>query len=291
MKILIEGERVRVETPEGTVHELPVRAFQESLVADRFETGGIISPDGVLGLFPLRRAVVVVHQTPPVVRRLKWLAANSRAPYGPRARYRDVSLALPYVVVLAVFIRDPRGRVQLTSKSEAFFSRVPLQSPDDELCYPALLNCSRFEPAADHPLAWICVQNLDLSETCGSKSDDSARLRAGLGALLRHLYETGFNRSSEVHEGSSWFEATVSAQVDERLADVEAWERASLADGSFALDVPWLPTGLSVRDVVDRIAGSMGGRETPLVTADDLARGVINCPDSERDEHLIGLSE
>jgi hypothetical protein len=94
--------------------------------------------------------------------------------------------------------------------------------------------------------------------------------------LLRHLLEAGFNRSSEHHELNSWFAETVAAKVDPRIASVQAWQRATSEDPLFVLEVPWLRTGLSLREVADRIA-RVHGRAGPRITcADDIVRLVIN---------------
>ena len=76
----------------------------------------------------------------------------------------------------------PPGRLTLTLANEAFFRSGPIRSPDDELCFPALLNCSLFNPPADHPLAWICTQHLDRS--FDKEEDLNRRMNGGFKALL-----------------------------------------------------------------------------------------------------------
>ncbi len=99
-------------------------------------------------------------------------------------------------------------------------------------------------------------------------------MRAGLGALLQCLLETGFNYSSEEHEESSWF--TESTHVDPRIASVENWVEATRDNALFVLDVPWLKTGKTVRQVVDRAFANCGLQSKLAVTAADLARPVFN---------------
>ena len=100
------------------------------------------------------------------------------------------------------------------------FRTAPLESWDDELLYPALLNCSKFTPPEGKPLSWICTQHLNYA-ALSKETSPGRRLRAGFRALMHCLLETGFNYSSENHEGASWFGE--SCRVDPRVANVEAW--------------------------------------------------------------------
>jgi hypothetical protein len=88
------------------------------------------------------------------------------------------------------------------------------------------------------------------------------------------LLETGFNYSSERHEGASWFGE--SARVDRRVSTVESWEAATAKEPLFVLDVPWLKTGLSVRQVVERIFKNHRAPRSAAASAGDLARLVFN---------------
>ena len=90
--------------------------------------------------------------------------------------------------------------------------------------------------------------------------------------LLSHLLETGFNYSSEHHEGASWYTATVEAGVDPRIATVEEWEAATREDSLFVLDVPWLPTGKSLGEIARRVGSRQNGRRATYASAGDLAR-------------------
>ena len=125
-------------------------------------------------------------------------------------------------------------------------------------------------PSCRHQLSCLLrIQFIFLNEPCE--------------ALLRHLLESGFNRSSEHHELNSWFSETVAAGVDPRIASVRDWERATAEDPLFVLEVPWLPTGLSLGKVADRIARVHGRPGRRITCADDVARLVINAkPRRER---------
>jgi hypothetical protein len=171
-----------------------------------------------------------------------------------------------------VFTVMPPGRLTLTHANEAFFRNGPIRSPDDELCFPALLNCSLFNPLAEHPLAWICTQHLDRS--FDREEDLNRRMNGGFKALLHCLLEAGFNYSSEKHEGMSGF--TASQKVDDRVSTVEKWEAASKQSPLFALEVPWLPTGFTVAGVSERIFKRVHAGRPGFQTAADVARIVFN---------------
>jgi len=282
--VTIEGDEVRVVLPEGTAATMKLEELLERVQPSVPDSRGAVLPDGIKCMLPMANGCILVHQTTPRVYNFRWIAADSRAEYGPRTRYQQVRLALPYLIVLAVF-ESARGDLpRLSPRNECFFLNEPLdlQGLDTELCYPALLNCSRFPDDPNVPLSWICTQHLPPSE-CARGQTLEQSLRAGLEALLRHLLESGFNRSSEHHELNSWFSETVAAGVDPRIASVRDWERATAEDPLFVLEVPWLRTGLSLGKVADRIAQAHGRAGPRITCADDVARLVVNAkPRRER---------
>jgi hypothetical protein len=232
------------------------------------DTCGIVVPNGVRLLYSEGNMTVWVYEIAPGVVQLKWIADDSPTPFGPGSKYRKVRIALPYLVVLAVFQHG-----LLSEVNECFFRVAPLETENDDLLFPALLNCSKFHAPAGRPLSWICTQHLD-RRLIMTERDPSRRMRRGL-KLLRHcLLETGFNYSSEHHELSSWF--TESRKVDPRVSTVENWEKATVDDPMFVLEVPWLKTNMSVKQVVDRIVNCQHGA-SPRVTTDlDLARLIFS---------------
>jgi hypothetical protein len=287
-QVLIEGEDVIVVSPEGQRHTLPLASLWSLAVPPRPDSRGCIHPTGVKHYAPFPGGLVAVHQTAPRVWSFKWLDPSSAAEFGEGATYREVRLALPYLIVLAVYegFGGPRQPV-LSGWNECFFALAPLEQEGlaTPLYFPALLNCSRFDDE-DRPLSWICVQYLgkkptvDLTHPAGLDRG----LRTGLSALLQHLLETGFNRSSEHHELNSWFTETVKARVDPRLANVETWERASAEDPLFALDVKWLPVEKTLGQVIERIAKSRGNGQAGLCSAADVARLVTNHGKLEKEQ-------
>jgi hypothetical protein len=273
--VTIDGEEVSVATPEGKSFSMPLRKLLERIAPQRMDTCGYVLPDGVKCVFSSRTGMVVVHQSPPSVYNLKWITNDSPAMYGEGTTYRSVRIALPYLLTLAVYQQRPGGRMRLSDWNECYFRTRPLRSPDDRLLYPALLNCSRFEPPDARPLSWICTQFMKRTEFEGLPTAEE-RFRGGLRALRQHLLESGFNLSSEQHELTSWFTATVQRGIDPRVSSIEAWEAATREEPLFVLDVPWLETGYTLRTMVDRIFSVTVGRQPEITSARDLARLIVN---------------
>jgi len=269
----IAGPTVTVTSPEQERRTMPIDEVIGRLAPPRMSTEGVVLPDGVKAVISRGRVTIWIHQTPPGVHNLRWIAEDSETPYGPGTTYREVKIALPYVVVLAVFQRDPRGRLQLAHANECFFRNEPLRSLDDELLYPALLNCSKHENPEGRPLAWICTQHMNVG-ALAKEQDGNRRLRSGMDTLLHCLFDAGFNYSSEHHEGASWY--TASRELDERIGTVEGWEEATREDPFFATGIPWHPTGHTVREVAERILAHMAPGRGRARTASDIARVVLN---------------
>lgn len=273
-KILIEGQEAWATSPEGKSAAMPLADLMGRLNPQRFDSGDLILPDGVKAVRSEGSFTIVVHETSPQVYSLKWIAGDSPTPFGNGSKYRTVRIALPYLVTLLVFRNGSTAQpLTLSEFSECFFRVAPLESFDDELLYPALLNCSKFTPPEGRPLAWICTQHLNFT-TVNREPTPARRLRAGFRALRHCLLETGFNYSSENHEGASWFGE--SRGVDERISTVERWQEATTQDPLFVLEVPWLKTGLSLGQIVGRIFKNLGALNGAAWTSSTLARHIFN---------------
>lgn len=285
--VTVEGDEIVATLPEGTRRSMKLPDLLNKMTSVLPNTGDAILCDGVKCVLPVAGGVILVHQTPPQVCNFQWITDDSEADYGPATAYRTVRLALPYVIVVAVFVESGRnsGVPMLGGRNECFFSNEPLESNGlaTPLAYPSLLNCSKLDESAGGALSWICTQHLSASETAGRKTLD-ASLRDGLTALLRHLFESGFNRSSENHEGASGFGATVEAGVDPRIASVETWEAATRADPLFVLDVPWLSTGRTLGEIVTRVGKPGRSRGRTFDNAADLARLIFSMTQQRRSQ-------
>ena len=181
----------------------------------------------------------------PQLRWIRWLSPQSPAPLGDEAVYIDYRLATPFVVMKVPILR---GRIH--HKCEVFFRNEPLKSLDDELFYSNLLNVS---PGAYDCVAWFCTQHLDHELKLLQRSKGAAlSVNDMLGVVTSHLFGGGFNRSSEVSEGASCFSKAATDLDDKRVTDVEEWQKHSVKDPRFVLDVAWKTAGLSVRGLLER---------------------------------------
>lgn len=180
---------------------------------------------------------ICILELEPALRRMSTLAPDSPLPYGPEATYQPRKLATPYVVMKVTFLHE---RIQ--SRVELFYRNAPLRSRDDKLYWSNLMNVS---PHAYDCYAWVCTQYLRAERT-------PPGIAVGLDTLLHHLWGGGFNLSSEHHEGNSCWSKAVKEKVDPRVIDMDRWERESIANPRFVLDVNWKPVGVTVRQLIEK---------------------------------------
>jgi hypothetical protein len=189
------------------------------------------------------RLVGTVIEMPPGPRVVKWIADGSDEEYGPDARYETRQLSFPWVVLVIVFANG-----ELSGMQQAFFRNTPLASVDDPLAFTCLLNCAD-APAYGGQESWVCLANL--TRRLGRLSW-TARVKT----VTDHFWHAAFNRSSEVHEGNSYWHAAGS--LDRRLASAEAWEAATRDDPYFALTIPWRraprPLGATLAGMLEKLA-------------------------------------
>jgi hypothetical protein len=274
-RVVIEDSHASTVSPEGVVAKMPLKSLLRQVVGTRPNTADLVLPDGVKAVVPQGPLTICVWESPPGLHRLTWIATDSPAPYGPQAKYRQVRLALPYLIILAVFDNLGSDQLHLSQRSECFFRNTRLKSLDEELCYPALLNCyGRGGPGEPRPLSWICAGNLRSTLKMRRASSVSESLLAGLDAIRHYLLETGFTHSDGQGGRLSWFEA--SRSLDPRLNTVEAWEEASAKDPLFVLEVPWLKSGYTVRRAIERMLPNGHRLSQRQPNAATLARHILN---------------
>jgi hypothetical protein len=231
--VLTTEEGQRLEKPEAKLLDMLRDEFVPPLSACAL-------PDGVKFVEWRPPLLAVVHQLPPLVRQVRWIAANSPERYGPGTVYRKVRLSVPYAITFALYAHQGHG-LFLTGHNELYFRTDPLRSRDDKLCFPALLNISRIvTPLRER--AWICTQYLQ---------HDGADWTGQLEALLEHTWNGGFNLSSEDHEGESWYGASKGVHRD--LHPIDRWEKASKANDAFALGVAWKEAPLTAGDLIEAL--------------------------------------
>jgi hypothetical protein len=236
------GGKVVVTTEEGQRIERPESELLEMLRHELLPPlGRCALPDGLKLIHWRDPLLLLVHQMPPHVRRLRWITDDSPEDFGPGTRYRPVRLSIPYAITLALYQKHAAG-LTLTHNNELYFRNEPLRSCDDRLCYPALLNVSRIAMPR-RAKAWICTQHLHYPP----QADWTEQFRA----LLEHTWNGGFNRSSERHEGQSFYGDAKGVHRD--LHPVERWEQATARDETFALRVSWKAATLCLSELIDCI--------------------------------------
>ena len=269
-EIVIRGDTATVKKPDGKSVQMPVSQLFEKAVPKQIDSCGVRLPREVRFAYSRSGVSILGCEYPPGPYTLSWITENSPAPYGPEAQYENVTISLPYVIVLAVF-----ERTRLSSLNECFFRTAPLNDIDEEneLLFPGLLNCSRFVPSEGHPLSWICTQKLD--RRCIRRERDSRKqIAVGLNALRRCLFEQSFNWSSDHNEHSSWY--SESRSVDERISTVNRWQEETTKDRFMGLEIPWLKTNETLKTVVDRIFQNQGVTANGISNSQQLARLMIN---------------
>lgn len=196
-----------------------------------------LCPRGVRLMVERRRGEVtgVVIEMPPGPRQVRWIRDDSLDPFGPRAQYDTRYLSFPWVVLLIVFVGGELSHLQ-----QAFYRTAPIGSLDDELCYTNLLNVA----AGYEQESWVCLVNL---ESALAPLSWEQRVHA----ITDHFWRAAFNRSSEVHEGNSFWSSM--RKLDRRLSTAERWEQATRDDPYFALHVKWRPTGAGVGATLARM--------------------------------------
>jgi hypothetical protein len=261
--VLIEGDKAIAKCTSGIEGSMPVEKLLSHSGMNRPHTGNTILPNGVRAVFSQGNITLMFWERPPHIAHLSWIAENSPCPYGSGTKYRNVRIALPYLIIAATFYSN--GKL-IEGGNECFFRNKPLQSVNDELLYPALLNCSVMR-GNTAPLAWICTQYLKQQ----TKMNDP--FANGLESVRYCLLETSFNLSSEHHEGNSWFGA--SRKAIKEISSVEEWEKNTAKDPLFATGVNWLPTKHTVATFAERTFKRLNAAQTSAKNASDLARIVF----------------
>ena len=243
-QMLIKDGKILLTTEEGKSVEKPESQLEDMLRGELLPPlNGTAFPDGIKFYDWKPPYFLVVHQLPPHVRQFRWIANDSPARFGPETKYRKVRLSIPYTITFSVFMHQ-RNKMFICDQNELYFRNEPLRTKKDKLCYPALLNISRIPQHGNkRDMAWICTQYLG-NRGAGTWIDQ-------LQTLLEHVWNGGFNLSSEDHEGASWYGA--SEGIHKELHPVEKWEKATASNDAFALTVPWKPAPLTVEELMETI--------------------------------------
>lgn len=284
----VRQERV-VASIGGREAHMPLEKFLDILRPANLSTG--ILPDGVKGVWrhPQGQAEIWLTQIAPRMHNFKWIAEDSPVGSGDGVRYRTVSVALPYVIIFAVFSMQAltNGRKGLAlerKRGEIFVTPTPVRDEDTALFMPPLLNCSFYQSrmANVRPWSWLCstaIHGLYSPDAFGSE-DQHKRLVAGHEALMGVLYQA-YNRSSESDWAASQFEAGSWFGEYERhgikpFASMREWEAESARDPLFVLNAKYIPAATVAQVVHHIFTQTLDIPPQPPLNATSCARLVFN---------------
>jgi len=223
------------------VHDLAASLADVGSTRDRW----LVSPRGVRLMVERDEGDVVgvVIEMEPGPRQVGWISETSERPCGAGTRYAVRRLSFPWVVLVVVFESG-----ELTDLQQAFYRTQPLGSAGDPLYYSNLLNCM---PSTHGLEAKLCLRKMP-----GRLADLTWEER--INSVTEHFWEASFNRSADIDEHKSFYWS--GGEVDARLADVTAWERATTAEPYFALGLPWRQAPFSIGETLERMLDEVAPR-------------------------------
>jgi hypothetical protein len=262
LRIEIVGERIVCKQDGIEITAAPLADFLAAL-AERSDALPLPEaiPEGVRFIRRRGEATVLVIEEKPQLRTVRWLVDDSPAPFGNKAKYRTARLAFPFVIIIVAL----RGGA-LTGYQQCFYSTAPLQRFSDPLLFPNLYNVAH----GYGQRCWLCLANLKKNLVPLSWEEKVREIRT-------HLWGAGFNQSSEVHEGNSYWQAM--RHIDHRVSSVAAWEEESRKDPFFPLQVNWQPVGKAVGEVMEEMLSAIAPAHAPA-SAMELVQLVSLCPKS-----------
>jgi hypothetical protein len=261
-ELRISGETVQVRSGRKKLSEVGIPDFVQAVGRAVGPGPDLVLPRGVRLVRQRGDVLAVAVEVPPGARRVRWIADDSDEPFGAGAKYRDAWLAFPFVIVLLVL---HRGR--LTGQQQLYYRTAPLESADDALLLPNLYNVAK----GYGQRCWLCLAHL--------RQRPEWTPGQTIATAVDHTFSAAFNRSSDVHEGNSYWEAM--RDVDPRVATVEAWEKATREDRCFALGVAWRPADTTLGQELDSMLAGVGGSLPPEPNAAHLA-GLVTVARSRR---------
>ena len=223
---------------------------------------GVI-PRTVRWVEPRNEFLCVVTEMDPGPRTLRWIGDESPADYGATVTYNLPRLSLPFIIVPLLF-QGPR-----LVDARLFYRTRPMKGmpEQNDLLRPNLLNVSDV-PGAHGKQTWFCIQYLDVT------SRNWYDKVAGVGDDVAFGV---YNRSSEHHEGHSYYSDSVKEPCDPRVANVNIWAETTKEEPYFTLALPWPSAKKTVRDVVSEMLDRACKPRTFKSQADLIALAAL-CP-------------
>jgi hypothetical protein len=225
--------------------QIPLRNFLDYVCRSDIKAMDIV-PRGARAAFQKGEDTVLVIELEPGPRVIYWISDDSKAAYGPEVKDRQVLLSFPYTVMI---IKFNRGLV--TGFSRLYYRNRPVESMDDQLSESNLLNVSDV-PGGQR--CWLCLQYF--------KFKAATTWTQKVKEIVDFFYSWTFTRSSEHHEGNSYF--VKNRNLDPRINTVAKWSEATRKDNNFMLSIKWPPvlksanppSYLTVRDVIEEMLGA-----------------------------------
>lgn len=182
-------------------------------------------------------ADVIVLEIPPLVREVLWTSRgrNDIEKIIDQKMRKEItfSLAFPYVIVVFGFRRE---KVQTGGWGNGlpmcFFSNSPVSSFSDRLCHTHLQNVAN----RSH---WLCLHPDDLP----------AGIARGCEAILNDLWNGIFTNNMQQEDD---YHHGLAEGIDARVRRVTDWQKNTLEDPLFILDIAWRESAYSVGDAISR---------------------------------------
>jgi len=242
----ISGKQV-IHKINGIVSKkIPVSRFAEVLqnTGDRELFPGILPGEVKYGVNRGNFTVMAVEQTA-MPRGVFVISKDSPVPYGSRVKSDRRWLSFPYVVLLILFDRG-----NITGFQQIFYRNHPLKTIKDKLYLCNLPNVSSRGP--DGLPYWFCSQYI--------KGVENLAWPDKIRRVTDHLWKTGFNWSSDYHEGLSQY--TAMQNLDERISSFERWEEATREDPYFTLKVSWKMYEFDLSQAIEKLLSYAGPQKS-----------------------------
>lgn len=250
VRITLAGEEAIVE--QGKSRTLVSSEDLFGSVCNVEEDSGLI-PVGVKTIYTRGDVMCYVHESQPRCVALRW-DENEEEDYDEDSHIQKFSAAqrkqeadthivsFPYVVTL-VWLKKYQGRYHLQNV-EIFFRNEPLNSMDDVLCAPNILNCS---PTSGHDSSVMCMGNL-IGDLQKAGITDPAEIAK---QSVMSFWETRFNWS----HGDTWYENYI---ANHNKFTLSSWEKATAKDSNAGLKMDWKKL-LPLNKHLEKFADTMGG--------------------------------
>jgi hypothetical protein len=227
-QLRVSGTRAAVLQGRQVVGQAELRDLLATTARamDRIPVCGIL-PRNVRFWAERGDATAVAVEIEPHRRTVRWLADDSAAPFGRKARYASYTIAFPFVILLLVFRSGA-----LSGYQQLYYRTRPLDQ-DETLLLPNLYNVAQ----GYSQRCWVCLQYV-------RRRVPELDWRGKIDAIVDHVFTAAFNRSSEINEGNSYW--TSLRGIDPRVETVEAWQEATKQRPLFPLEVAWPEAGTTM---------------------------------------------